>query len=280
MIKKPRANSLRNAFVADLSSAWQTFLASYPKEAPYALVLFSTPNSSHFLAVVLTETVLEKVAQKYVTLWLNEDLTHAALELRFSVADALVLGAFSFPLATVKQRLNDKHASELSDQAYMSAVNAGTAALKELDSLKLFGAGRRREKLLLMVEVDGIAETWVERRVKQLNSATAFKRFKELTRREGHYASFYSAATSADGNLLCAVGSRENPGARPGSAREFIFEVAALRVINFRVHRRWTFDFSDRESGRAVCYSRRDNSFVVLSARYGGDATQSVLRSS
>lgn len=271
---KPAA--LRAAFKADLAACWQFARALHPGHQPYAFALYGVEGGAHFTPHVLTEESLTQVAGRYLKEGHHDTLDEARKALRYSVADSPRFAELEDKLPSVEALLKP-HRKFLRDEetaGYKLIAGAAMSALKALDKENLFGKGKLRERLLLIIITEDTDEDWTKSSARQLNPPAVFKRFEADTRIVGHYARSAAMVISPDERSLYSTGSRETG----RKEQEKTSEVVAYDIAGLRLKRRWAFLFPCfGDSGRAIACARDGKTVLVMRAQYEDEGCQALL---
>ncbi len=272
-LPKIKPAQLRDAFKIDLTACWRHALALHPDHTPYAFVLNGVEDTPHLYPHVLTEESLTQVARRYLGNGFYETLEEARKGLRYSVADSPHVAELEAKLTTV-DGLVEPH-EHLFDETTGYALLAKTAmdAFEQLDKEGIFGKGKQREQLLLMIITDECEKNWTVPSVKRLNSSTAFRRYEAETKIEGIYASCDTLAVLPDGRSLYFAGSREiNP-----KSETSISEFVACDVVGSRLKRRWSFSLPHfGNSWRGVAFTH-DGTILTLRGKYSTDKCEAII---
>ena len=263
--RKPTPAALRDAFLADLPGVWASFFATYPDQTPYAFVLAGREHPVELTAHVLTEEGLTTVATRYVNDGYYDTLDEARDALRYSVDDSPWFPEREGRLPAVDALWN-RHADDVDDvTGYRLLAPAAMEALKKLDKGRLFGTGRRRQRLLLAILTAETEEDWTDRSAKKLNPPAVYKRFDRQARVEGTFAKCETLAAGPDGRTVYAVVHRDLDEDGDDSVNELI----AYRLRGRRLERRWAFAFPTfGDAGLAVAPAPDGKSVVLMRRRY------------
>src|SRR6185436_3467471 len=173
--------------------------------------------------------------------------------------------------------LLEPHQEKLDEtKGYALLAKAAMSAFEDLDEEGLFGAGRKREQLLLVIITADAEVDWTVPSARRLNSAAAFRRFQAAITPEGSYAACDALAVSPDGRSLYFDGWRKT-----GAKKEkMISQIVACDIRGPRLKRRWTSSFpQDRDSGRELACSQDGATILVLRTQYlGGSAHAHLMR--
>ena len=147
-------------------------------------------------------------------------------------------------------------------------------AFKALDAEGLFGTGKTREQLLLIIITEDTEKSWAKPSAKLLNPPAVFERFEADTKVEGIFMASDAIAFSQDERSLYSAGGK-NP---TSNADDMISEIVAYDFADLRLKRRWEFVFpASGDSGRAIACSRDGKTILVMRARYGVKGCQTLL---
>jgi sugar lactone lactonase YvrE len=271
--RKPKPAALRDAFRQDLAAAWNHARALHPDHTPYAFVLYGVEGGPRLTPHVLTEESLTQGAGRYVDDGSYDTLEEARKGIRYSVPDSPFVSELDEMLPSVKALMAPFEDSLDETEGYELLAGAAMDALKALDKEKLFGSGKQREKLLLLIITEDTEKEWATSSARKLNSAAAFKRFDKETRVSGPFVCSDAIAVSPDGRSLYSAGSRETDAETEDSDSEIV----AYNINGLRLKRRWTFSFpSFGDSGKDLGCAP-DGTMVVLRARFSGEFPRAML---
>src|SRR4051812_21521556 len=193
---------LRAAFRNDLAAAWNRFKELHPKHTPYAFVLYGVEGTPQLSPHVLTEESLTEKAPQYVADGSYDTLKEAREGIRYSVADSPLFSDLEKCFANV-DALMKPHEDKLDENTgYALLAKAAMDAFEALDKQGVFGTGKKREQLLLMIITEDVEKDWSNVSAKRLNSRAAYRRFEAATRIEGNFASSDALVVSRDGRSL------------------------------------------------------------------------------
>jgi hypothetical protein len=252
---------LIDAFVTDLAAAWSADRAARAKETPYAFVLYGVEGGPAWLSpYVLTEEGLNRVATRYVKEGYYDTLAEARDALRWSVPDAPIARSGGEPKLPSVEAVFSPRAKKLGEtEGYRTLAKAATEALKRLDRQGLFGKGRARERIVLVILTEDTEDDLATPSVKALNPRAVWKRFEAQTRTEGVYAACNALAIAPDGKTLLATGTRDKHEADDDDFDEDDEdenEIIAFDLRGPRLRRRWAFKFPTfGDAGRKVAAS-------------------------
>lgn len=274
--------ALQDAFVADLTRVWEHTLQHHAQDEPYLVALYGTEGGEYaeLQPQVLTEAGLMKVAQRYVDEKIYETLEESRENLRYSVADSPTFGEYEqLGLPTVATMLRDAVGHLDETEGYQVLAKAGIAAFKQLDLQGLFGTGKVRARLLLIVITEDTEEDLGLKSAKQANPKPVFEAYRKATA-QPPYESTDGAVVSADGQRVFSLRTRSNPKGKPGRSDEFMSDVVALDVIDRRrLRRAWSQTIEGTGvSGRDLCLDPDGQTLLVLLARYRGNRREFLLR--
>jgi hypothetical protein len=246
----------------------------HPKDTPYAFALHGLEGEHHLYPYVLTEEGLNRVAKRYVAEGYYETVAEARKNLRYSVEDSPYAGELEGQLPTVDSLMEPVEATLEEMEGYALLAKAAMDAFITLDKRGLFGDGKQREKVLLLIETS-LAETdWSKVSAKRLNSSAAFRRYEAETKIEAPYVSCDVLAVSPDGQLLFFAGSRATSPDKDPS----ISEVVACEIAGLRLKRRWEVSARLRngESTRQLACGP-DGTLFLLQAKYSETECTTIL---
>lgn len=160
------------ALVADLRNAWTEFHNQHPDEVVYSFGVYTSDGGDYLIPFVLGEKGFEEIAEG------DEDDAF----LRWNVADSPYHEAFDYT------RTEEAHAElpspfsfeddEEAEAAAQVFFESAVEALQFLDHEKLFGSGKSREGITLLLTAGDIDEDFVLDHAKKLNPAKVYKAFK------------------------------------------------------------------------------------------------------
>lgn len=275
---KPSPAKLKKAFLQDLTDAWQSFRATHPDETPYAFVLYGLEGAllPQLHPVVLTQESLTRVAQRYVDKGHYDTLEESRKALRYSIADSPHFAKQPQTLPTVDALLAPS--VELDEtEGYELLAKAAMAAFADLDKQELFGAGKAREQILLMVTTDGTEKDWSLPSAKKINPPAVFQRYQDETKIEGTFASCDSFALTSDAKILFACITRKNPDYKPGGPNEFLREISAFTCQSPRLTKIWTHVQPERTVPQIVACTPDGTQLLALQSRRGNGPCQCLL---
>lgn len=245
---KIKPAQLRDAFKTDLATCWQHARALHPDHTPYAFVLQGLEGTPQLYPNLLTEEGLTQVAKRYIANGHYETLDEARKELRYSVEDSPFGTELDGKFSTVDS-LVEPTAHTLDETAgYALLAKAAIEAFAALDKQEIFGKGKQREQLLLMIDTSFAEKDWSLPSVKRLNPKSAVKRYEAQTKVEGVYASCDAMTFSPDGRRLYFAGQREVDARREKSE----WEVVGCDVAGLQLKRRWHKFFPALEGFRGI----------------------------
>ena len=253
---KVKPAQLRDAFKAGLATCWQYARSLHPKETPYAFALHGLEGTPHLYPYVLTEEGLTQVAKRYVANGYHETLAEARKDLRYSMEDSPYSDELEDKLPTVDALMEPLEESLDETEGYASLAKAAMDAFVALDKQGVFGRGRQRENLLLMIDTSLAEKDWSEPSIKRLNSRAAARRYAKETKVEGDYVGAHHFELSGDGHLLCYDSYRE---VDPRTDKVFD-DLVVCDVVGLRLKRRW-------------CISSRSKEGIFLGISCGSDGT-------
>jgi hypothetical protein len=238
---------LRKAFETDLPACWQLARSLHPNETPYAFALHGVEGTPYFYPHVLTEEGLTQVANRYVADGYDENFEEARKDLRWSMEDSPYSDELNGKLSQVNALLEPVVHTLDETEGYALLAKAAMAAFAALDRKGMFGRGKEREKLVLLIETELADKDWSKPSAKRLNPPKVFRRYEKETRCEGVFATSEALLFSADGRQLFFTGSRA-PKPEMDPDKE---EVICCNVIGLRLKRRWAFSWA-RDSGQGT----------------------------
>ena len=241
--KKPKPSELREAFKSDLAACWQYARSLHPKETPYAFALHGLEGTPHLYPCVLTEEGLTEVAKRYITQGYYETLAEARKELRYSIEDSPHHTELDEHFATVDALVEPVEDTLDETERYSLLAKAAMDAFAALDKQGLFGKGKQREKLLLMIDTSLAEKDWSSPSVKKLNPRAAAKRYENETKVEGDFNSASYLQLSADGRSLCYKSYRE---VDPRTGKVFD-DLVVCDVVGNSLKRRWAISSRNTE---------------------------------
>jgi hypothetical protein len=264
---------LRDAFIADLAQCWQKARSLHPKDTSYAFVLFGLEGTPHFEPHVLTEEGLENAAKRYIENGYYETLAEAKKELRFSIEDSPYAAELEGDLPTVNALL--KPVEHILDETpgYALLAKAAIDAFVTLNQQGVFGIGKQREKLLLMIDTSFAERDWTLPSIKRLNSRTAAKEYEEQTKILGVYASCDTLTFSPDGRRLFFAGHRESD---PGKEKSEC-EIVACDLKGLQLKRRWRHAFPRLNGFRDITCDREGSSVLAIANHSVRGADKTLL---
>lgn len=227
----------------------------HAKETPYAFALHGLEGTPQLYPYVLTEESLTRVANRYVTNGHHETVQEARKDLRYSMEDSPYAGELEGKLSTVDSLMEPIAPTLDETEGYALLAKAAMDAISDLDKQGLFGKGKQREKLVLIIDTSFAKKDWSLPSVKRLNPRTVVNRYVAETKVEGDYVSAEDLCFSADGKLMSYEGYREvDPRAGKIYREQIVCDVKGLRL-----ERRWALS------------SRRDGGFFNITC--GADGT-------
>ncbi len=265
---------LREAFKSDLAACWQAARKLHPEEKPYAFALHGLEGTPHLYPYVLTEEGLSTVAKRYVAEGYHETVDEARKDLRYSMEDSPYAGELEGKLPNVDGLMQPIEDKLDETEGYALLAQAAMAAFISLDKEGVFGEGKQRQQLLLLIDTS-LAETdWSKASAKKLNSPAAFRRYELETKAEGVYASSEQLVVSPDGHLLFFLGNRATKPDKDPS----ISEIVACEVVGLRVKRRWAISSPSKlEEPTPQLACGPDGTLFVLKAKVSGTKCTTLL---
>jgi len=274
--KKIKPAQLRDAFKADLVACWQHAWSLHPKETPYAFALHGLEGTPHLYPYVLTEEGLAQVAERYVRNGHHETLKEARKSLRYSMEDSPYAGELEDKFPTVDALVEPIEHLLDETEGYAVLAKAAMDAFEALDRKGVFGKGRRREKLLLMIDTRLAEKDWSKPSIKRLNSNKAFRRYEAETKLDGPFATSNALVASPDGRVLYFECSRASVSEKDPD----IDEIVACDVMGLRLKRRWSISLQSRsgESTPFLACSADGVLFALRRKYFRGSCTVTVQR--
>jgi hypothetical protein len=171
----PSDKQLIQAITADLRDAWSKFQEKHPDETIYGFGLYTTDGGDYFIPFVLGEKGYEEIAEDG-----DEDGF-----LRWNVADSpyhededcICYTRTDEAIAELPSPFSFEDDDE-SDAALQVFFDSAFEALQSLDKEKLFGTGKARDSITLLLTAGDIDEDFVLNYAKKLNPAKVFETFK------------------------------------------------------------------------------------------------------
>src|SRR5215213_3470088 len=187
--RPPAHDSLVDAFLGDLAAAWAYSRSLHAGLTPYAFVLYGVESPTEFTAHVLTEEGLTAVARRYVERESYDTLEEAREALRYAPADAPPPSSDAeTDLPTVRALFASYGETVGEGEGYRVLAAAATDALGALDRQGLFGTRAARERILLVILVEGTDEDFSTPSARRLNPPAVFERFERSMKVEGVFA--------------------------------------------------------------------------------------------
>jgi hypothetical protein len=236
----PKQSVLVEAFLADMTAAWEDARQRHAQEKPYAFILYGVDGCIQFSAHVLTHEGLTALAERLFREGPYDTLEEVRQSFQFCVADFPNAEEEKYDNLPSVGALLDAYQETVDESAGYKAVGkAAILALKELDRRGLFGEGAARQELTLAIITEADPQEWLLQSVKQLNPRPVYDRVKKLYSVKGVHAGTDVLAFSPDGKFLYSAGSRH----LSADGYESIREIVALECDQRRFRRRWTFQF-------------------------------------
>jgi hypothetical protein len=166
-----------------LREAWREVFKLTPDETVYAFGVSTTESAESFRPFACGEVGLRQVAARYVKKKTLSSVDDACEELRWSFDDSPYDGKLS-PTAD----MNTAFASMPPTWEYSGAagtreirrrLEVARTAILELEQEGLFGTGKERERITLMIVSGDCASDWLLGWTKRLNPPKVFKAFKD-----------------------------------------------------------------------------------------------------
>src|SRR5688572_30780351 len=189
---KIKPAELREAFQTDLAACWQCARSLHPSETPYTFALHGLEGTPHLYPYVLTEEGLTQVARRYVAEGYHETVEEARKELRYSMEDSPYSTELEDQLPNVNALVEPIEDTLDETEGYALLARAAMEAFASLDEQGIFGKGKQREKLLLLIDTSLAEKDWSFPSVKRLNSRKAATRYENETNVEGDYVGPHS----------------------------------------------------------------------------------------
>ena len=166
--------NLATVLAADLRREWELFEEAKPDEVPYCAGFHTDDCGFAFLPFVYGEKLYEQISKN-----VDED---ALSYLRWDLVDTehhIQYGSYEADQILVKRpdiySFDDESGANKETSIRM---NSAFTALKELEQDGLFGIGKAREKITLLIMASDIEENFVLRWAKKLNPRSVYKAFK------------------------------------------------------------------------------------------------------
>ena len=275
----PSPSKLRDAYELDLANAWALSRSKHPDHAPYAFVLYGVEGGQppKLWPCVLAEESLTTVAQSYLTKGYYDTLDEARSGLRYSVADSPFVHEMVNCVPTV-DALTAPYGKTLDDDTgYALLAKAAIDAMRKLDAQGIFAKGAERERLLLLIIIEGTPTERSQEFARKLNPPSVYARFEAATKIEGTFASSGAIAIASDGRSLYSAGSRTIPVAKPGDL-DSLEGLVAYDIRGKKLVRRCAFEFPGfGDSIREVVSVPNDRSVLALRRKYVNNIGQTIL---
>jgi hypothetical protein len=246
-------NTLTEAFQQDIRRIWTAYQEENSSKETYALVMYGNEEAEPFLfPVMLSEEGLTQVGKKYVEKGYMDTLDEARRALRYSVDDA------PDPYKNEKQMTALKNAMAEGDElkgisGLKILVESAILALSTLEKEGLFGKGKSRGSLLLLVIVIETDQDYMKDSVRRLNPARLSKEFLEFIKPKGPFRSCSGLILSPDGSTLYgATNVPQEKSGGPGSGQN---QIVAYSLSGRTLTPRWDYRFpcwGDSVRGMAV----------------------------
>ncbi len=230
---------LTQSFESDLTAVWNDFKIRFPQHNPYAFVLYGVEGGCPRLnPEFLTDVGLADVSRKYVEGGYNDDEKEAANDLRYSVADSPLFGAFADKMPLVSHALKAWEDEFIDDEeGYKILVKSAVDALATMNENGIFGKDEERSKIVVLIIVEGIETYYTEKTSKKFNPPDVLNKFKEQTKITGEFKSSSIVRVSKDGSSLF-IDCHKRP-----EKKESINEVVSIKNKNGKFLRNWTYQF-------------------------------------
>lgn len=226
---------LTKALIQDLEDAWNKLQKQKPPETVYAFGIYTTESAEYLIPFACGTKGLAKVAKKYVKTG-HYTADEAEDALRWSIPDSPYLDALKYGRteAALKAR-PQMFGEEMTDTEAVREIrlrlNSATAALKSLDKQGLFGKGKARESIVLLIEAGDREEAFAEKWAKKLNPQKVYDAWAALGETEtvGMWSQYGTKNTYETGQLsLSHDGSLM---AVAGDCHAFIFETDTPKQV-------------------------------------------------
>jgi hypothetical protein len=261
-------NSLVAAMIADAREAWRRLHEKFPGETFYAFGFYTTELGSYFGPFACGEEGLEKVAAEYVARRTYRDLERAKSALRWSIADSPYRKEVTALDAHTAGELAKRPEPDQLDDVPMARevrarMNAAVAALNALDEEGLFGTGKARAQLTLLIEAGDREEDFVLKWAKKLNPPAVYEAFAKIGARRtvGTFTEFGTKKVYTTERL--AVSADRRLVATAGWYYAFLFDVVAMKqhfcrsIVNAR-DKGWICDTAMSSDGTTVAFLRAE----------------------
>ena len=169
---------------AGLKQAWQDLRKAHPAERVYAFGVYTAPAAEFLMPFACGEQGLARVAERYVKDGvIYKTLAQAAAGLRWSVPDSPYEKFFSKSKYELDEPF-DENPLVLEPESKMlrevhRRLTAAANALKALDAEGLFGRGKAREQVVLLIEAGDRPDEWAHKWAKKLNPAKVFEAYRK-----------------------------------------------------------------------------------------------------
>jgi hypothetical protein len=190
---KPNDAALTEAFRLDVRDAWEHLRRRFPDERFYAFGLYTTMEAAYFSPFACGEDGLRTVAAHYAAKEQAASIEEKMQSLRWSIADspyhaeaAKKGGRADGELLRRPDPFDSKLRETEAAREIRLRMNCAVEALQSLDAAGLFGAGRERAALTLLIEAGDRDDDFVLRWAKKLNPSQVFKSFAETVQRPTH----------------------------------------------------------------------------------------------
>jgi hypothetical protein len=211
---------------------------------------------------------LQKVAAEYVARGTYRDVEKAKSALRWSIADSPYHEEVTALDARTAAELAKRPEPDQLDDVSMarevrSRMNAAVAALKALDGEGLFGSGKTRTKLTLLIEAGDREDDFVLKWAKKLNPPEIYEAFAQIGARKtvGTFTEFGTKKVYTTERL--AVSADRRLVATAGWYYAFLFDVKAMKqlfcrsILNAR-DKGWICDTAMSHDGSTVAFLRAE----------------------
>jgi hypothetical protein len=268
---KESTDELTKAFQKDIDNIWKLFHQSNTDESPYALIMYGNEESNpELFPAILTKEALNKVSKVYVDKGLMDTMEEANTALRFSVEDFEDSFQYADSMRNLKTATHTL-GSFRGKSRWKYLTDAAMKALSDLDKDGLFGKGKERAELLLLIIVIESDDDYFTRSLKELNPPEVSKKILKSLKKKGVYKSCNQLIISPDGQYLYSADSLPSSDDSIDSENELVcYSLKGTNIV-----RQWRYTFPSFGDSIRDMVMTSQGKLWVLRQRYSGSGRSS-----
>ncbi len=226
-------SKLTEAIAQDLREAWQKLIKSEKREEIYCFGIYTTELGDYLIPTACGEKGLAKVAKRYVKE--GHYKSGEALEaLRWSLPDSPHHDTFKYD--RTEMLLSDRPdpyglTESQSDREARTRHQAAYTALKTLDKEGLFGKGKMRESITIVLTGPDNADEFALHWLKKLNPKSVYEAFIEPIHQTPTQGTIEQYGSRKSGTSALALSVDGQYIAIAGDTRAFVFETGPPRQV-------------------------------------------------